>query len=78
VGAPMAPPVGGHAALVLGLHLQGGVVPIPGQPRVDVVPIRAQGELARRPDPSHFTYTVASCPEYAESKRRLQLAGSNT
>jgi hypothetical protein len=44
---------------------------------VDVVPIHAQGELARHPDPSRFTYAILSCPEYAESKRQLQLAGSN-
>jgi hypothetical protein len=34
-------------------------------------PYAHRGELARCPYPSRFTYAVASCPEYAESKRRL-------
>lgn len=34
------------------------------------------GERARRRDPSRYAYAAATCPDYADSKRRNRLAGS--
>ncbi|CAD6222685.1 unnamed protein product [Miscanthus lutarioriparius] len=51
--------------------------PFPGNHVWMSCPYAHRGERAHRRDPSRFLYATASCPEYEESKRQLQPAGSN-
>lgn len=40
-------------------------------------PYAHKGERARRRDPSRYAYAGVTCPEYAESMRRIRQAGSS-